>query len=239
MPALLSLLAICLLCVATARGGEASPTPPARAIWSGLVLATNDARPAQAPTGLRQFADKLRNIFGYNQFELVGESAEKVDGPYERWLTPSKDFCLSVKTHNEPEEHYAMKIVLFQNRRRLAEFETHLNSGSPLFIRGPLYAGGQLVIVLHVMNGAEISAYAARAPIVTAKTPVVATKPSPIANAAVLREKTNATPGANLTGPVERLAPTPAERGGPIPADRTGPLPGQRPGDLDGKFVRP
>jgi hypothetical protein len=211
------------------------------------VLATNDARPAQAPTGLRQFADKLRNIFGYNQFELVGESAEKVDGPYERWLTPSKDFCLSVKTHNEAAEHYAMKIVLFQNRRRLAEFETHLNSESPLFIRGPLYAGGQLVIVLHVMNRAELSAYAARAPVMAARTPVVVTRPSPVANAAIVREKTNPTPGAILTGPpvrlvgtpAERSGPVPAERMGPIPADRMGPLPGQRPGDMDGKFVRP
>jgi hypothetical protein len=159
---LLSLLALFLVLLArasTAFGGEpASPavvssgTQPTAAIWSALVLATNDAHPAAAPAKLGKYAAKLKNIFGYNQFELIGEHSERMDEPNEGWLVPSKDFCLSVRTHNVPgEQPYPMKIALFQNRRRLVEFEPHLSPESPLFIRGPLYAGGQLIIVLHVV----------------------------------------------------------------------------------------
>jgi len=156
---LLTLLAFCLLwlsCSGDALAGEPSPAMfPRRAIWSGLVLATNDAHPAEAPAKLRKYADKLRNIFGYNQFELVGEASDKMDDPYERWLIPSKDFYLRVRNHMEPGQRRRMKIALFQNRHQLAEFETHLTPESPLFIRGPLYARGQLVIVLHVVGPAE------------------------------------------------------------------------------------
>ena len=207
-----SLLAFCCLCLlSTDAAGPAEPSPPPPAIWSGLVLATNNPNPAQAPAPLRQFAAKLKNIFGYNQFELVGEYAEKMDDPYERWLIPSKDFCLSVKTHNMPGEHYPMKIVLFQNRRRLAEFETHLNPESPLFIRGPLYAGGQLVIVLHVVDAAEIPARPSKAALLPAN-------PLPVAIAPTAKEK---------------------ERLNSLPADRLGPNPTQRPGDADSKANKP
>lgn len=155
---LVLLLAFCWLSTALpAFAGEpSSPSPPPRAIWSGLVLATNNAHPAAAPTRLRIYAEKLKNIFGYNQFELVGEASERMDDRYERWLIPSKDFFMSVKSRTEAGQRHPVKVVLFQNRRQLAEFETHLSPESPLFIRGPLYARGQLVIVLHVVEPNEV-----------------------------------------------------------------------------------
>ncbi len=91
---LLSLLAVSLLCwlscAAAARAAE--PSPPPRAIWSGLVLATNDPHPAQAPDRLRQFAQKLKNIFGYNQFQLVGEYSEKMATPPSAGSSPARTF---------------------------------------------------------------------------------------------------------------------------------------------------
>jgi len=163
---LLSLLAFAILwcsCASRARAGDpaaAAPSIVPTTIWSGLVLATNDPHPADAPPQLRNYAQQLKNIFGYNQFELIGENAEKMDDPYERWLIPSKDFCLSVKMHNEPGQNYPMKIVLFQTRKRLAEFETHVSAESPLFIRGPMYARGQLVIVLHIVAPGDAPVHA-------------------------------------------------------------------------------
>ena len=232
---LLSLLAFCLLCwlscAATASAADASPPSPP-AIWSGLILATNDAHPAQAPTRLRLFADKLKNIFGYNQFELVGEHSEKMDDPYERWLIPSKDFCLSVKTHTGPGERYPMKIALFQNRHRLVQFEARLNSDSPLFIRGPLYAGGQLVIVLRVVDPSEL-------PMRALRTPFVGANPSPIINGTPPREKDRPTPASLATIPKERFNPAPVDHPSLIPADHFGPMPGERPGDMDSKIMKP
>ena len=125
-----------------AVGARAAMPAPEPAIWSGLLLATNEDKPKDAPQGLKRYQKKLGNIFGYNQFELVGQQTRKMhDSGREHWLVPSKDFCLHVDTHAAAEAAYQMKLELFQNTRRLAEFETRLGPDSPLFIRGPLYAG--------------------------------------------------------------------------------------------------
>jgi hypothetical protein len=153
---LLAFAIICWLsCALTARAGDPSPAPAHPRIWSGLILATNGAHPGQPPEHLRPVAGKLRNIFGYNQFEVIGESSQRIDDANERWLIPSKDFYMSVRGPNGPGPKNPTHIELFQNRRRLAEMEAHLGPDSPLFIRGPQYAGGQLVIVVRVADQAE------------------------------------------------------------------------------------
>ena len=146
-------------------------------VWSALVLATNEDQPKSPPHELAHFVPKLEKIFGYNQFELIGQHTEKMDDPNECWLIPSKDFFLRVDTKTiagkdaekigekekektekadkadkgkEKEKTYVLKLALFQDTKQLLEFETKLASQSPLFIRGPMYAGGQLIIVLLV-----------------------------------------------------------------------------------------
>jgi hypothetical protein len=256
LPSLLGLcLLACLTCTAAAGAADSSPPPPpAPRIWSGVVLATNGTHPGQAPERLRKYAGKLKNIFGYNQYELIGESSAKMDDPNERWLAPSKDFSLSVQNHSEAgARHPPTKITLFQGKRRLAEFETHLNSGSPLFIRGPFYAGGQLVIVVH--GGAEgVEAAPARGE----ARPALVAHPVVPPNAALLRERERTVlPGGALAPvPREGLYPLPGERLGPVLPERFGPTPGRfgpmgpmgpmgpipggvRRGELDGKLPRP
>jgi hypothetical protein len=228
---LLSLLAFGLICwlswAATIRAAEPSPTAAPR-IWSGLILATNGAHPGQPPEHLRNVAGKLKNIFGYNQFEIVGEYSEKMGDANERWLVPSKDFYMSVQSGTGPGGNHPMKIVLFQNRKRLAELEAHLGPDSPLFIRGPQYAHGQLVIVLRV---AEPSEFAVHEP----KPAILATNPSPILQP---KEKQRSNPPPPPP-PAPLLAPIPKEKFNPQPPDRFGPLPGDRPGDIDSKLGRP
>lgn len=119
-------------------------------IWSALVCATNEEHPKEAPPELRKFESKLKNVFGYNQFELVGQHTERMDDPAERWLIPSKDFSLHVTSQTAAGNGYVLKLEMFQEARPLAKFEARLGPQSPLFIRGPLYGRGQLIIVLLV-----------------------------------------------------------------------------------------
>jgi hypothetical protein len=234
---LLSLLAFCLLawlsCTAIAGSADSSP-PPAPRIWSGVVLATNGAHPGEAPERLRRYAGKLKNIFGYNQYELIGESSARMDEPYERWLVPSKDFSLSVRSQNEAGSRHSASsnISLFQGKRRLAEFEANLSSQRPLFIRGPFYAGGQLVIVVHVRDPSEVPPVYedARHPYGTVN--IIPSGPPPSHE----KERPNLPPGYLLTipregfhpGPGDRFGPTPPGYYGPIPAERFGPVPVER-----------
>jgi len=121
-------------------------------IWSGLVLATNEAHPAEIPSELKQYSSQLKNIFGYNQYELMGQHVELMDSPTEHWLVPSKDFSLHVesKKATNPGFHYRLKLDLYQEKKLLAGLEARLCGQNLLFIRGPFYGKGQLIIVLVV-----------------------------------------------------------------------------------------
>jgi hypothetical protein len=141
------IVAIICAVLAIPRTTHAADAP---SVWSGLVLATSEDHPKDAPPELRRFLNKLEGVFGYNQFELIGQHTEKMDDLTERWLIPSKEFYLRVATKVSTEKTYVLRLELFQGQRPLATFETRLAPQSPLFIRGPMCGGGQLIIVLLV-----------------------------------------------------------------------------------------
>ncbi len=125
-------------------------------IWSGLVYATNDSAPKDPPAELRDFAARLKRVFGYNQFQLAGSEVKMIDDDGEGWLVPSKNFSLSVKARRavskEARGGYLLTLTLFHDKRQIVETEAKLAPGSPLFIRGPACGKGHLLIVLQVQK---------------------------------------------------------------------------------------
>jgi hypothetical protein len=119
-------------------------------VWSGLVLARNCDSPKAPPAELARFESRLRNVFGYNQFELLGRHREIMDDPRERWLIPGQDFSLRVAARENAPHNYLLGLQLFQGHRLLVETNARLGLQSPLFIRGPQYGDGQLIVVLLV-----------------------------------------------------------------------------------------
>ncbi len=160
---LLSVL-ICGALVYAAAGGTAdksagkaaarSADSSANTIWSALVLATNVSTPKRPPAELQACAPRLQRVFGYNQFEIIGSASNELGDRAESWLVPSESFWFGLKARRavskEARGGYLLSLQLFQNKRPLLETEVKLAPGSPLFIRGPQYGKGQLIIVLQV-----------------------------------------------------------------------------------------
>jgi hypothetical protein len=125
-------------------------------LWSAVVLATNAAKPKEAPSELREFAPRLKRVFGYNQFEVVGTADKPIVERIETWLVPTPNFWFGVKarraTSVEARGGYLLSLQLFQDKRQIVDSETRLAPGSPLFIRGPECDKGQLVFVLQVQR---------------------------------------------------------------------------------------
>jgi len=124
-------------------------------LWSAVVLATNVAKPKEAPTELREFAPRLKRVFNCNQFEIVGSAAKPIEDRKEIWLVPTANFWFGVTprraTSVEARGGYLLSLQLFQDKRQIVDSDTRLAPGSPLFIRGPECAnGGQFVFVLQV-----------------------------------------------------------------------------------------
>jgi len=141
------LLGICLaLIVGSTEGARASQT-----VWSGLVIATNTSQPEPVPAELTKMESTLKELFGYNQFTVIGQSRKSLVTGSEDWLAQSKYFSLHVDSREGTDRTgYRLDLKLFQEKSLLLETEAKLSKASPLIIKGPLVGDGQLLLVLVV-----------------------------------------------------------------------------------------
>ena len=122
----------------------------AQAVWSGLVIANNVRQPAAVPAELRRIEQPLKDLFGYNQFNIIGQSSKLLKTGDEDWLASSKYFSLHVDSKGETTDGYLVNLKLYKEKELLLETDTKLGKSSPLIIKGPQVGDGQLLLVLVV-----------------------------------------------------------------------------------------
>src|SRR2546426_6343003 len=125
-------------------------TNAADIVWSGLVMAENVAQPTPIPAELTRIEQTLKELFGYNQFQVIGQSRKTLKTGEEDWLASSKYFALHVDAQGENEAGYVLNLKLYKERELLLETDTKLSKRSPLVIKGPQVGSGQLLLVLVV-----------------------------------------------------------------------------------------
>jgi opacity protein-like surface antigen len=130
--------------------GSALPARASQVVWSGLVIANNVAQPEAIPPELNRFEGTLKELFGYNQFRVIGQSRKTLVTGSEDWLASSKYFSLHVDSKGGTDAGYLLNLKLFQEKNLLLETETKLSKASPLVIKGPLVGDGQLLLLLVV-----------------------------------------------------------------------------------------
>ena len=128
----------------------APPSKAADTVWSGLVMAENVARPQSIPSELTRIEQSLKRFFGYNQFQVIGQSQKVLKTGQEDWLATSKFFGLHVDARGESQSGYVLNLKLYKEKEMLLETEAKLSKRSPLVIKGPQVGGGQLLLVLVV-----------------------------------------------------------------------------------------
>src|SRR6201982_3839269 len=73
----------------------------AETVWSGLFMAENVAQPQPIPTELTRIEGSLKKFFGYNQFQVIGQSQKTLNTGQEDWLATSKFFVVHVDARGE------------------------------------------------------------------------------------------------------------------------------------------
>ena len=131
-------------------GKPGRPGKPGKKVWSGLVVATNAARPRPAPAEVHGLDQTLQRTFGYNQFEVIGQSRKALQSGEANWLAVSKHFSLHVDPRGVSSDGYRVNLQLFQDRQMLLETDATLSQSSPLVIKGPQIGAGQLLLLLVV-----------------------------------------------------------------------------------------
>ena len=122
----------------------------AETVWSGLVIAENVAQPESIPLELTRIERLLKELFGYNQFQVIGQSSKTLKTGQEDWLATSKFFGLHVDARGESEAGYVLNLKLYKEKELLLETDAKLSKRSPLVIKGPQIGSGQLLLVLVV-----------------------------------------------------------------------------------------
>jgi hypothetical protein len=126
----------------------AAPVDAAHLVWSGLIIAQNEEHPKPVPSQLVPYEETLKELFGYNQFDVIGQSRKTLATGQEDWLATSKYFALKVDARGADEGGYDLNLQLYQEKELLLETNTKLSQSSPLVIKGPQVGGGQLLLVL-------------------------------------------------------------------------------------------
>ncbi len=123
-------------------------------IWSAVLLASNVAQPKAPPAELDAVCKRLRNLLGYNQVEIIGSATAKIDDMAEVQLAPTSHFSMDVKARRssakEARGGYLLNLQLFHDKQQLVDTEAKIAPESPLFIRGPMHARGQILFVVLV-----------------------------------------------------------------------------------------
>jgi hypothetical protein len=119
-------------------------------IWSALVLATKENPPSSIPQALREFAPAVKKVFGYNSLYLLGEKRRDLFSGGEEWLVPSKEFFFKVQCLSQGPTSYTLRIELYRDKELLVTTEAKLAKNAPLYIRGPAWGKGQLILLLEV-----------------------------------------------------------------------------------------
>jgi len=122
----------------------------AETVWSGLVMADNVSQPQPIPSELTRIEGLLKKFFGYDQFQVIGQSQKTLKTGQEDWLATSKFFGLHVDARGETQSGYVLNLKLYKEKELLLETEAKLSKRSPLVIKGPQVGGGQLLLVLIV-----------------------------------------------------------------------------------------
>lgn len=128
--------------------GAVSESRAAERVWSGLVIAENVTQPQPIPPELIRMEGALKKFFGYNQFQVIGQSQKTLRTGQEDWLAKSKFFGLHVDSQGETEAGYVLNLKLYKEKELLLETDAKLSKRSPLVIKGPQVGSGQLLLVL-------------------------------------------------------------------------------------------
>ena len=113
-------------------------------------MADNVSQPQPIPSELTRIEGLLKKFFGYDQFQVIGQSQKILKTGQEDWLATSKFFGLHVDARGETQSGYVLNLKLYKKKELLLETEAKLSKRSPLVIKGPQVGGGQLLLVLIV-----------------------------------------------------------------------------------------
>jgi hypothetical protein len=145
------------LLIAATHPIHAGEAPVAESVWGCLLYASNERAAEKAgtqiPAQIRNYDERLEKLLGYGSIQTLGqgETVVEPDKPSSIVFHGNIRIELTGLTR-QPGEHFLVVLRLFRKDHQLIETQASVTRGSPLFIRGPLWRSGQLVVAVMVVS---------------------------------------------------------------------------------------
>jgi len=134
-------------------GALAVPAHATEHIWGCLLYASNNSKAFDLPSRLSGYDVRLRNGLGFSNYRVIAEREIAADDLHENLLVSAGNMeVLQTSLSRTPDGKYLIGILFMEGTNQVMETQARVGEGSPLFIRGPDWREGQIIIVVMVCS---------------------------------------------------------------------------------------
>ncbi len=117
-----------------------------------LYLAENTPPALQTLVAPEKLHPRLREVFGFEHYELLKREEINMKSHWEQWVLPRKDFFIRLEPlPGKPGESSMLDYELYKDGFIVAKGQYEPREGTPLFINGPDFKNGRLIFVLEAL----------------------------------------------------------------------------------------
>lgn len=117
-----------------------------------LFLGQNEPLPPlvqPAPVRLHQ---QLEQVFGFHHYRLLKQQDFLLRNEWEQWFMPRRDFFMRIEPlHRGPDEPKMIGYEIYKDGFIVVKGTYELHEETPLFINGPDFHRGRLILVLEAL----------------------------------------------------------------------------------------
>jgi hypothetical protein len=120
-------------------------------VWGCLLYASNNSKALNLPPRLSGYDLRLRNGLGFSSYRVIAQRETALEDRTENPLVSAGDIqVLLTSLLRAQDGKFLVGILLEEGTRQVMETQARVGEGSPLFIRGPDWREGQIIIVVMV-----------------------------------------------------------------------------------------
>jgi len=123
----------------------------AETFWGCLIYASHTGQCNSLPQRLRGYDSRMSSAFGYSRFCLMVQRQIPLQVQKEAGLIFSDDLKVVLTSLTDVSDgKYLIRLLFVEGQEPIIETQARVNRGSPLFIRGPNWRDGQIIIVVMI-----------------------------------------------------------------------------------------
>ena len=114
-----------------------------------LYLGQNEPPPSGTQPAPGKLHHQLEAVFGFQHYRLIKEQDFQLHNEWEQWFMPRRDFFMRIEPlHHELGQPKMLDYEIYKDGFIVVKGTYELHAETPLFINGPDFHKGRLILVL-------------------------------------------------------------------------------------------